>query len=124
MILRRPFAILHVATDRARPDGAKPFGVIEEAEIFFDLDVAHIVPVSELRRVHFIEERRQLPFAWDFFVAAPAFHAEPDIFLRGVLGHTPERLLHALEIRRRGGFARLHRFYFPADIFARKDFTF
>ena len=84
MILRRPNAILHVAAERARSDRAQPFLVIEEAEVLLDLDVPDVVPVAELRRVQFVQQRGQFALARDLFVAAPAFDAEPDVFLRGI----------------------------------------
>ena len=80
MILRRPFAILHVAADRAWSNGAEPFGVIEEAEIFFDLNVPKVVPVPELGRIHLVEKPRQFALAWDLFISASPFDAEPDVF--------------------------------------------
>ena len=46
MILRRPDAILHMTSKRARTDHAQPFFMIEEAEVLLDLNVTEIVPVT------------------------------------------------------------------------------
>ena len=107
MILRRPDAILHMTAKRARPDRAQPFLVIDEAEVFLDLDVPHVVPVADLRRVQFVEQRRQFALARDFFVTAPAFDAEPDVFRGGVFHDRLQAFLHVREVSRRGRFALL-----------------
>src|SRR2546423_14155990 len=101
-----------MAAERAGPDLPEPFGMIDETEVFLDLDVPHVVPITELRRIQFVEERGQLAFAWDFFVATPAFHAEPDIFLRGVFGDALKGVFHPLEVGWRGCLARLNCFHF------------
>jgi hypothetical protein len=49
MILGRPNAILDVTAERARTDLTKPFRMIEKGEVFFDLDVTEVVPVTDLR---------------------------------------------------------------------------
>src|ERR1700693_1650092 len=73
MVLGRPDAILNVTAKRARTDLTQPVGVIEKREVLLDLDVPEIVPVTNLRRTQFVEQRRQLAFAWNFFVTAAAF---------------------------------------------------
>ena len=113
-----------MAADRARADLAEPFRVIHKPEVFLDLDVPHVVPVTELRRIQLVEQRGQLAFARDFFVAAATFHPEPDIFFRGIFGDPFKRIFHALQIRRGLGLTCLHRLHFQADIFARKHFAF
>ena len=64
----------------AAADFLQPFRVIEKLEILLNLNVTHVVPVTDMRRIQFIEDRGQFAFAWNFFVAAASFHAEPDVF--------------------------------------------
>ena len=118
MILRRPNAILHVTAQRARTDRAQPFRVIDEAEVFLDLDVPDVVPVTDLRRVEFIEQRRDFALARNLFVAAPAFDPEPDIFRGGMFDDRLEAFLHVFEVSRRGRLAPRDRLHFPAHVFA------
>ena len=124
MILPRPDAILKMTTKRARTDLPEPFGVIEEAQVFLDLDVTEVVPVTELRRIQFVEQRRQLALVRNFFITAAAFDPEPDFLVRRIFGDAFQAFFHALEIRRRGGFAFFHRVDFLANIFAGKQFAF
>ena len=80
MILGRPNAVLQVTTERARTDRAQPFGVIEESEIFFDLNMPKVVPVPEPGRIHLLEKHREFALAWDLFISAPPFDAKSDVF--------------------------------------------
>src|SRR2546423_67200 len=108
-----------MAAERAGPDLPEPFGMIDETEVFLDLDMPHVVPIAELGRIQFVEERGQLAFARDFFVTTPAFHAESDVFLLCVFGDALEGIFHALEIWWRGRLARLNGLYFQAHVFPR-----
>jgi hypothetical protein len=80
VILRRPDAVLHMATKGARPNRAQPFFVIHEAKVFFDLKMTEVMPVTDLRRVQLIKKRGKLALARDFFVTAPAFDSESNVF--------------------------------------------
>ena len=102
MILRRPYTILHVTTQRARSDSAQPFFVIDEAEVFLDLDVTDVMPVADLRRVELVKQRREFALARNFFVAASAFDSEPDLFRRSMLNYrfAASRLATASTFRR------------------------
>ena len=75
MILRGPDAILQVAAKSARADFLQPLRVIEKPEIFFDLNVPHVVPVTDVRRIQFVEQRRQFAFAGNFFITTASLHA-------------------------------------------------
>ena len=55
MILRRPYAVLHMAAKCTAADLPQPFLVIEEAEVLFDLNVTEVVPVTNMRRIQFVE---------------------------------------------------------------------
>src|SRR6266436_8349185 len=55
MILGRPDAILNMAAKRAGTDLTEPFGMIEKGEVLFDLNVPEVVPITDLRRVEFVE---------------------------------------------------------------------
>src|ERR1700746_473188 len=54
MILGRPNAVLHMTAESAWSDLLEPLCVVEKLEVRFDLDVAEVVPVTKLRRVHFV----------------------------------------------------------------------
>ena len=56
MILGWPSQILHVATEGAGGDGAQPIRMIEKAEIFFNLNVTHIMPVADVWGRDFFEQ--------------------------------------------------------------------
>src|SRR5690349_14109783 len=120
MVLRRPNAILNVTTESSGTDLAQPISVIEKREIFFDLNVSEVVPVTNLGRVEFIQQRGKLPFARNFFVTAAAFDSEFYFFARRVLDHAFQTTSYLFDIRRGGGFARLDRANFFANIFAGK----
>src|SRR5256885_2010033 len=121
MILRRPNAILHVTTKSARPDLSKPFRVIEKGKVLFNLNVTEVVPVTDLRRVQFVEQRRQLALAWDFFVTAATFDSE-FYFFRGGVFHDPlQTIFHALHVRGRSGFALLDRANLLPNIITRQE---
>src|SRR5439155_25664234 len=55
MVLHRPDAILDMTAKGARTDLTKPFRMIEKGEVLFDLNVTEIVPITDLRRVEFVE---------------------------------------------------------------------
>src|ERR1700680_2636505 len=80
MILGRPNAVPPVTNERVREDRAQPFGVIEESEIFFDLNMPKVVPVPEPGHIHLLEQHREFALAWDLFISAPPFDAKPDVF--------------------------------------------
>ena len=56
MISRRPDTVLHVAAKGARTDRAQPFGVINESQVLFNLRVTEIMPVTQLRGLHFLKQ--------------------------------------------------------------------
>ena len=86
VVLRRPNAILNVATKRARRHRLDPVSVIQKAKILLYLDVPEVMPVAENLRIQFVEQGRQLTFARDFFITAPALQAETDIPLARIIG--------------------------------------
>ncbi len=49
MVLPRPFAILEMAAKGAWTDLAEPFLMVHETQVFLDLDVSQVVPITELR---------------------------------------------------------------------------
>src|SRR4029077_16987537 len=118
MILRGPYTILHVTAQRARSDRAQPFFVIDEAEVFLDLDVTDVMPVADLRRVELVQHLREFALARNFFVAAAAFDAEPDLIRRSMLDYWFEAFLHVFQVTRRGRFPPGHCVYLPAHVFA------
>ena len=75
VILGRPNTVLHMASKRARRDRPQPFLVVNEAKIFFDLNMPEIVPIAEHRRIQLVEQSWYLAFGRNFFVAAPSFDA-------------------------------------------------
>ena len=84
MILGWPSQILHVATEGAGGDGAQPIRMIEKAEIFFNLNVTHIMPVADVWGRDFFEQPGHFALRWNLFVAAASFDAETDISGGGV----------------------------------------
>src|SRR5207244_8261681 len=91
----------------------KRLGMIEKGEVLFDLNVAEIVPVTDLRRVQFVEQHRQFAFARDFFVTAAAFDPQFYFFRYGVINDPTQTILHSIEMSRRSRFA----FFYGADFF-------
>src|SRR5207247_4911635 len=87
MILGRPDAILDVTTERARSNRAHPLGMIEKRQVFLDLSMTEVMPVTNLRRVHFVEQGRQFAFGRDFFITASVFKPQFYIFGSGVIDH-------------------------------------
>ena len=79
MILGWPSHILHVATEGPCGNGVQPIGMIEKAEIFFNLNVTHIMPVTDVWGRDFLEQPGYFALRWDFFIAATGFDAEADI---------------------------------------------
>jgi len=55
MVLSWPRHILHMTANRTGSDRSKPFDMVKEAKIFLDLDMTHIVPVTDVRRADFIK---------------------------------------------------------------------
>ena len=98
--------------------------VIDEAKILFDLDVAEVVPVTDLRRIQFIEQGRQFAFARDFFVTAPAFDSEADLLDSGVCNDAAQTIFDPLQVSRCDGFPLFHGLEFFANVFAREKRTF
>src|SRR5438067_13531615 len=95
MVLRRPDAILDMTAKGAWTDLTKPLGMIEKGEVLFDLNVTEIVPVTDLRRVQFVEQHRQFAFARNFFVTAAAFDPQFYFFRYGVINDPTQTILHS-----------------------------
>ena len=93
--MRRPDAVLHVAAERAGTDRPQPLGMIEKCKVFFDLDVPEIMPVTDLRRIHFIEQRREFTLGWDFFISSPALDSQPDVLQSGTLNDAAQAIFHS-----------------------------
>ena len=124
MILRGPFAILHVDAQGARANRAQPFCMIEKGKILFDLDVTEVVPVAGVRRIQLIEQDRQFSFARNFFVTTPAFQSQLHTLTRGIFQDRLERIFDAFQIWRRDRLAFLDRIDLFPNEFAREQFSF
>src|SRR6516165_12627014 len=94
--------------------------MINEPQVLLDLGVAKVVPVADLPRIQFVQQTRQLAFAWNFFVAAPAFQSDPDVFRSRVLNDAAQAILHPLQMSRGTSFARFHRLQLSSYVFARE----
>ena len=86
VVVTGPCGIMKVTTDEARGDGFHPFYVIKKPEVMFDLHVTEVMPVADMGKVKLVEDVDHFVFAGNFFKAVPAFDAEVDIFLGGVVG--------------------------------------
>ena len=98
MILSWPVHILHVTANRARSDRSKPFDMIQKPKIFLNLDMTHVVPVTDVGGGDFIEQLRDFALRWNFFISTTPFNPKPNIFLRSVFDNRLEALPHAREM--------------------------
>ena len=121
MVLSRPVHILHVTANRARGDPPKPFGMIEKSKIFLNLNMSHVVPITDVRRGDFIEQWWDLPFRRNLFVATAPLDPETNIFLRRPFNDRLEAFLNPGELRRGRLLARSHGADFFLNVFARKQ---
>src|SRR6185312_15644674 len=121
VILSRPVHVLHMAADRTRRDRPKPFGMIDKSKIFLNLDMSHVVPITDVRRGDFIEQWWNLPLRRDLFITTSPLDSKTYIFLRGPFNDRLEAFLHPDEMHRRRLLARSHGVDFFSNIFARKQ---
>ena len=80
--------------------------VPDQAEVFLDLRVADVVPVSHVRAVKLAEEGREIAFERNFLQRLPVFAAELQTALFGFGQKFAQRFIHV-----RDEFS-LHRFLF------------
>src|SRR5437868_2186848 len=121
MVLSRPVHILHVTANRARGDRPKPFGMIEKSKIFLNLDMSHVVPITDVRRRDFVEQWWYLPFRRDLFITTSPLDPEANILFRRPFNDRLEAFLHPGKMRRRRRLTRPHGVDFFSNIFARKQ---
>src|ERR1051326_4357814 len=124
MILGRPDAILNMTAKGARTDLPQPFSVIEKLKIRLDLDMTKVVPISDLRRLQFLEEGGYLSFRRNLLVAAPSFDAELYLFWGGRFHNPAKTILHPSKISRCRGFPLFDCAKFFSDIFSGEQFPF
>ncbi len=124
MVLRRPDAILDMTAKGTRTDLTKPLRMIKKGEVLFDLNVTEIVPVTDLRRIEFVEQRWQFAFVRNFLVTAAAFDPKLYFFRCGVLNDPAQTILHSIEMGRRSRFAFFDGTDFFPNVFAGKQFAF
>src|SRR4029450_4227472 len=122
-ISRRPDTVLHMAAKRTRTDRAQPFGVINEPQVFLDLRVPEIMPVTQVRGIHLLKELCQCALSWNLFIITPGFQTNPNIPRSGILDDVEQAVLYALQAFGRSLFAFLHGTDFHSHIFARKIFA-
>src|SRR5215813_7087987 len=82
---------------RAGTNCPEPLSVIDESQVFFDLSVAEIMPVTQVRRFHLLKELGQFALGWNLFIIAPCFQANPNIFPSRILDDAAQTILHALQ---------------------------
>src|SRR5438270_12353945 len=82
MILSWPVHILHVTANRARSDRSKPFDMIQKPKIFLNLDMTHVVPVTDVGRGDFIEQLRDFALRWNFFISTTPSIPSRTFFLK------------------------------------------
>ena len=63
MVTEGPSRIVDVATDQKRRHFFQPLKMIEEAEIVFDLSMAEIVPIADMRGIQLLKKRAQNSFS-------------------------------------------------------------
>src|SRR5262245_604399 len=78
------------------------------------------MPVADVPRIQFVQQAWQLAFAWNFFVTAPAFYGDPNIFRSRVLNNAVQAILYSLQMSGCAPFARFHRFQFSSYVSARE----
>src|SRR4029077_8882601 len=100
--------ILHVTADRAGSDRSKPFNMIQKPKIFLNLDMAHVVPITDVRGGDFIKQLRDFALRWNFLIPPTPLNPKPNIFLSRAFDNRLEALPDARKMRRRGAFARSH----------------
>ena len=93
MVPRRPFHILHMATESSRGDRAQPVRVIEKAKVFFNLNVTHIMPVTDVWRRDLFELLGYFALRRNLLVAAARFDAESNISCRSMCHNRLQRFL-------------------------------
>ena len=118
MVGRRPLGVMEMAPEQPVPDGFEPFVMVQKPEVVLDLDVPEIVPVTDVRRVDLVEQRRVFPLGGKFLVGKPALAAEIDVFPAGVLDDGLQAVQHALPVHRGLGLALLHGSKLELDPFA------
>src|SRR5437588_6168125 len=58
--------------------------MVEKGEVFLDLNVTEVMPITHLWRIELVQQRWQFTFAWNFFITTAAFDSEFHFFRRRV----------------------------------------
>ena len=77
MVLAGELDIVDMESGKAVPERFEVEAVIDEAQIFFDLRVAGIMPINKSGTVHFLEKEIEVVIQRQFFERLPIFNAEP-----------------------------------------------
>ena len=82
MIFERPFDIVQMTADGVRPHAVKEILVIEQSQVFLDLGMAEVVPLSRVRRIQELKKIEKLAFRGHGLVVLAVLDADPDALLR------------------------------------------
>src|SRR6266516_2595593 len=117
MVARRELHVVDVKTHQPVRERSEMHGVMNEAEVLFDLRVAGIVPVTDGGAGKFPEEQREVTFERDFLQGFAVFDAQFDAARLGFNGQPRQHVVGKLEV--------LFFFQFPtADDFGTELFVF
>src|SRR5438105_605896 len=116
MILGWPFHIVDMTTEGSTGDHAQPIRMVEKPEIFFNLNMTHIVPVADMWRGDLFEQSKHFALRRNLLITAASFDAEPNISCSSMRDDRWQRFLDPVQRSDGPFFSLSHRCDFFANI--------